>query len=92
MDKTFLSHTRLPTIKELRSLAYKKAFVGLSYQEAIILDKALSFYPKTQLSTKEINELISINKILIKFEQGGFREMKEKLKEFKLDYRSIYAV
>jgi len=91
-DKTFLSQIRLPTIRELRGLVYKKIFTGLSYQEAILLDRGLAFYPKTKLTNNQIESLISLNQLMIKHEKGEFREMKEKVKEFKLDYKQMYGV
>jgi len=82
----------LPTIKALRLLAYKKVFEGLNYFEEKRLDRGLNLYPKADLTIREMDELISINKIMLKWEQGGFGEMKEKVEELKLDYRSIYGL
>ncbi len=82
----------LPSIKRLRWLAYKKVFEGLNYEEDKALDKGLSLYPKADLTVKQIDELISINKIMVKSDKGGFREMQEKVKEFKLDYKSVYGL
>lgn len=84
--------TLLPSIRKLRRLAYKKIFEGLNYFEEKDLDRGLSLYPKANLTIKEIDELISINNIMGNLEKGNFREMIEKVKEFKLDYKSIYGL
>ena len=82
----------LPPIKGLRRLAYKKVFEGLNYLEDVNLDRGLRLYPKADLTVKEINELISINGIMVKLEKGEFKEEKEKFKEFKLNYKDIYGL
>jgi len=92
MDLRHKNIPYLPSIKGLRRLAYKKIFEGLSYQEALILDRGLAFYPKTELRESEINALISLNNLLIKNEKGGFGELKEKVIEKKLDYKGMFGL
>ena len=82
----------LPSIKELRRLVYKKAFDKLDYTEEKTLDMGLMHYPKVDLTVKEIDHLIDLNKIMIKMESGGFKEMKEKFKELNIDYKSVYGL
>ena len=93
MDKTFLDQIKLPTIRHLRRFVYKKIFEKLSYQEEVILDRALKFYSIVgRLSVRELNDLISLNQLLVKNENGDFGEMKDKIKERKLNYKLIYGV
>ena len=92
MDLRHKSIPHLPSIKGLRRLVYKKIFEGLSYQEALILDRGLSFYPKCDLKVKEIDALLSLNNLLIKNDKGGFGELKEKVIEKCLDYRQMFGL
>jgi len=83
----------LPSIRRMRQLAYKKIFEGLNYFEEKELEYGIQVYPTMQnLSKDKRRALKSIIGILIVNEDGGFYEMKEKVREHKLDYKQIYGV
>ena len=92
MDLARRNIPHLPSIKGLKRLAYKKIFDKLTYTEELMLEKGLKFYPLTDLKVREIDELISINQMLVDNEQGKYGEMKEKMVRFNLDYREIYGL
>ena len=81
------------TVREMRSLAYKKIFEGLNYFEETNLEKSITnFHSKANTKEEERNAVKSIIGILIMNEEGGWQEMKDKVKTLKLDYKTIYAV
>ena len=81
------------SIKEMRRLAYKKIFETLTYEEEKALENSIEWWPKKDPLKKEERKAVrSIVKLLLMNEDGGFGEMKEKVKELDIDYKTMYGV